>query len=58
VEINEERIVSVVNREKAQKQTKGVHVIDYGNAVIMPGLIDVYVFIEICQQFHCRYAHP
>lgn len=46
VEINEERIVSVVNQEKAPKQTKGAHVIDYGNAVIMPGLVDVHVHLN------------
>ncbi|XP_057815891.1 allantoinase isoform X2 [Cryptomeria japonica] len=46
VEISEGHIVSVVNQNKAPKKTKGVHVIDYGNAVIMPGLVDVHVHLN------------
>ncbi|KAH9329890.1 hypothetical protein KI387_001998, partial [Taxus chinensis] len=46
VEISEGHIVSVVNQQKAPKHTKGVHVIDYGNAVIMPGLVDVHVHLN------------
>eukprot|EP01018_Ginkgo_biloba_P033503 Gb_06435 [translate_table: standard] len=46
VEVKEDRIISVINREKAPKQAKGIHVIDYGNAVIMPGLVDVHVHLN------------
>nr|ATG70832.1 ALN [Hesperocyparis bakeri] len=46
VEINGGHIVSIVHQNKAPKQTKGAHVIDYGNAVIMPGLVDVHVHLN------------
>lgn len=41
VEINEGRIVSVVEGYGKQGQSKQEEIIDYGDAVIMPGLIDV-----------------
>jgi len=43
VEVEGERIISVVKRSEAPKQRDdGPRVLDYSNAVIMPGLIDVY----------------
>lgn len=43
VEVEGERIVSVTKRSEAPKSTQGgPRVFDYGNAVIMPGLIDAY----------------
>jgi len=45
VEVEGERIVSVTKRREAPKSTPGKpRVLDYGNAVIMPGLIDAYEF--------------
>lgn len=45
VEINEGKIVSIV--EGYGKQGNSVHqVIDYGDAVVMPGLIDVHVHLD------------
>jgi len=41
VEINEGRIVSVVEGYGNQGQSKQEEIIDYGDAVVMPGLIDV-----------------
>lgn len=41
VEIKGGRIVSVLEEEHWQKSVKSLQVIDYGNAVIMPGLVDV-----------------
>lgn len=44
VEVNDGLIVSVTRRREAPKTTeKGPYVVNYGNAVIMPGLIDMYV---------------
>lgn len=43
VEVEGERIVSVTKRSEAPKSLSGgPRVLDYGNAVIMPGLIDAY----------------
>lgn len=46
VEVDGERIVSVTKRSEAPKSDGGSssspRVLDYGNAVIMPGLIDAY----------------
>lgn len=45
MEVEGERIISVTKRMEAPKSTPGKpRVLDYGNAVIMPGLIDVYEF--------------
>jgi len=41
VEINEGRIVSVIEGYGKQGQSKQEEIIDYGDAVVMPGLIDV-----------------
>ncbi|KAG0613438.1 hypothetical protein M758_6G102600 [Ceratodon purpureus] len=47
VEVEGERIVSVTKRMEAPKSTPGKpRVLDYGNAVIMPGLIDVHVHLN------------
>lgn len=42
VEVEGERIVSVRKVTEAPKSRTGLQVYDYGNAVIMPGLIDAY----------------
>lgn len=43
VEVEGERIVSVTKRSEAPKSLSGgPRVLDYGSAVIMPGLIDAY----------------
>jgi len=41
VEINDGKIISVVEGHAIQGKPKQEEVIDYGDAVIMPGLIDV-----------------
>ncbi|KAG6546657.1 hypothetical protein Mapa_011846 [Marchantia paleacea] len=47
VEVNEGRIVSVIRRRQAPKKGEGeVHVLNYENAVIMPGLVDVHVHLD------------
>ncbi|CAK9872545.1 unnamed protein product [Sphagnum jensenii] len=47
VEVEGERIISVVKRSEAPKQRDGgPRVLDYSNAVIMPGLIDVHVHLN------------
>lgn len=45
MEVEGERIVSVTKRSEVPKSAPGKpRVLDYGNAVIMPGLIDAYAF--------------
>ncbi|XP_024397516.1 allantoinase isoform X2 [Physcomitrium patens] len=47
VEVEGERIVSVTKRSEAPKSLPGKpRVLDYGNAVIMPGLIDTHVHLN------------
>lgn len=46
VEINGGRIVSVLEEDHWQKSVKNQQVIDYGNAVIMPGLVDVHAHLD------------
>lgn len=46
VEVEKGRILSIVRRTEAPKRDKGLHVLDYGNAVVMPGLIDVHVHLN------------
>ncbi|KAK7412332.1 hypothetical protein VNO78_03786 [Psophocarpus tetragonolobus] len=46
VEINDGRIVSIVEGHGTQGKSKQEEVIDYGDAVIMPGLIDVHVHLD------------
>jgi allantoinase len=48
VEVEGERIVSVTKRSEAPKSDGGSspRVLDYGNAVIMPGLIDAHVHLN------------
>ncbi|KAL9321223.1 hypothetical protein ACSQ67_013062 [Phaseolus vulgaris] len=46
VEINEGRIVSVIEGYGKQGQSKQEEIIDYGDAVVMPGLIDVHVHLD------------
>jgi allantoinase len=47
VEVEGERIVSVTKRSEAPKTAPGKpRVLDYGNAVIMPGLVDAHVHIN------------
>ncbi|KAL1289214.1 hypothetical protein HN51_057823 [Arachis hypogaea] len=46
VEINEGKIVSVVEGYGKQGNSRQEEVIDYGEAVVMPGLIDVHVHLD------------
>ncbi|KAL2612262.1 hypothetical protein R1flu_023954 [Riccia fluitans] len=47
VEVKEGRIVSVIRRREAPRSGGGrVHVLNYENAVVMPGLIDVHVHLN------------
>lgn len=41
VEIKEGNIISIVSEEEWPRNSKTEQVVDYGEAVIMPGLIDV-----------------
>ena len=43
VEIKEGKILSIVKEEDWQGKSKLGHIVDYEEAVVMPGLIDVYV---------------
>ncbi|XP_031278587.1 allantoinase isoform X1 [Pistacia vera] len=46
VEIKDGNIISIVKAEDWRKKSKTVPVIDYGEAVIMPGLIDVHSHLD------------
>ncbi|PWA40343.1 allantoinase [Artemisia annua] len=46
VEINGGRIISLVKEKDWQETVKNKPVIDYGNAVVMPGLIDVHAHLD------------
>nr|XP_048329415.1 allantoinase isoform X2 [Ziziphus jujuba var. spinosa] len=46
VEIQGGKIVSIVKEDQKRSSSKLGHVIDYGEAVIMPGLIDVHVHLD------------
>ncbi|CAM6107609.1 unnamed protein product [Calypogeia fissa] len=47
VEVNDGHIVSVTKKREAPKKTEtGPQVVDYGTAVIMPGLIDIHVHLD------------
>jgi allantoinase len=46
VEVKGEIILSVVKEEEWQWVFKKGHVVDYGDAVVMPGLIDVHAHID------------
>lgn len=41
VEIKDGKIASIVKEEEKHGKIKSENVIDYGEAVVMPGLIDV-----------------
>ena len=41
MEINEGKIISVIKGYSKQGKSKQEKIIDYGGAVVMPGLIDV-----------------
>lgn len=41
VEINGGKIVSIVKEEEKHGKIMGNHVVDYADAVVMPGLVDV-----------------
>lgn len=41
VEINEGKIVSIVKEEERHGKIMGAHVVDYADAVVMPGLVDM-----------------
>ncbi|KAG8635361.1 allantoinase isoform X2 [Manihot esculenta] len=46
VEVKEGNIVSIVKEEDWQGNSKRGHIIDYGEAVVMPGLIDVHAHLD------------
>ncbi|PWA97870.1 allantoinase [Artemisia annua] len=46
VEINGGRIISLVKEKDWHETVKNKPVIDYGNAVVMPGLIDVHAHLD------------
>ncbi|KAL3519737.1 hypothetical protein ACH5RR_017886 [Cinchona calisaya] len=46
VEIKGGKIVSVLHEDQWQKDVRSVQIIDYGNAVIMPGLVDVHAHLD------------
>ncbi|OIW13685.1 hypothetical protein TanjilG_08027 [Lupinus angustifolius] len=46
VEINEGKIISIVEGYGKKGSSKPEQVIDYGEAVVMPGLIDVHVHLD------------
>ncbi|EFJ25238.1 hypothetical protein SELMODRAFT_442187 [Selaginella moellendorffii] len=47
VEIDNGKVVSILERQEApSKEINGVPVMDYGNAVVMPGLIDAHVHLN------------
>ncbi|KAL5157281.1 Allantoinase [Glycine soja] len=46
VEINEGKIISVIEGYSKQGKSKQEKIIDYGDAVVMPGLIDVHVHLD------------
>ncbi|OVA00577.1 Amidohydrolase 1 [Macleaya cordata] len=46
VEVKGGNIVSVVKRENQQWKLKSANVVDYGDAVVMPGLVDVHAHLD------------
>uniref|UniRef100_A0A2P2KPM1 allantoinase n=1 Tax=Rhizophora mucronata TaxID=61149 RepID=A0A2P2KPM1_RHIMU len=46
VEVKDNYIISIVNEEDWKAKTKTEHIVDYGEAVVMPGLIDVHVHLD------------
>lgn len=46
VEINEGKIVSIVKEEERHGKIMGDHVVDYADAVVMPGLVDIHVHLD------------
>ncbi|KGN64669.1 allantoinase [Cucumis sativus] len=46
VEINGGKIVSIVKEEEKHGKIMGNHVVDYADAVVMPGLVDVHVHLD------------
>ncbi|GAV77921.1 Amidohydro_1 domain-containing protein [Cephalotus follicularis] len=46
VEVKGGNIISIVMEEEWHRNSKRGHVIDYGEAVVMPGLIDVHVHLD------------
>ncbi|KAB1206383.1 Allantoinase [Morella rubra] len=46
VEIKEGKFVSIVKEEDRHWNSKVDHILDYGDAVVMPGLIDVHVHLD------------
>ncbi|GKE66005.1 allantoinase, partial [Tanacetum coccineum] len=46
VEINGGRIISLVREKDCQETVRNKPVIDYGNAVVMPGLFDVHAHLD------------
>ncbi|VVA23614.1 PREDICTED: allantoinase [Prunus dulcis] len=46
VEVKEGKIVSIVKEEEKNGKTKLENVIDYGEAVVMPGLVDVHAHLD------------
>ncbi|KAI4296719.1 hypothetical protein L6164_036653 [Bauhinia variegata] len=46
VEINQGKIISIVKGDIPHENSKQKNIIDYGEAVVMPGLIDVHVHLD------------
>ncbi|KAI0489272.1 hypothetical protein KFK09_029114 [Dendrobium nobile] len=46
VEVKSGRIASVVSDDFEVGQFLGKHVVDFGNAVVMPGLVDIHVHLD------------
>ncbi|XP_062161688.1 allantoinase [Alnus glutinosa] len=46
VEIREGKIASIVKEEDEHGNSKVGHIVDYGEAVVMPGLIDVHAHLD------------
>ncbi|KAL0905100.1 hypothetical protein M5K25_027278 [Dendrobium thyrsiflorum] len=46
VEVKSGRIASVVSDDFEAGQFLGKHVVDFGNAVVMPGLVDIHVHLD------------
>lgn len=53
MEVRDGKIVSVVESDYQKGSLLGRKVVDYGNAVIMPGLIDVYAITPFINLLPC-----
>ncbi|XP_074307676.1 allantoinase [Silene latifolia] len=46
IEINDGKVISIVKDEQWRGITKGDQIVDFGEAVVMPGLIDVHAHLD------------